>query len=334
MKKFLLRSIALLLCLTALLSFAACKSYEAIEPEEQDVKVVGKVGDFEVLYEEIRFMVLSRRGPIISKYDDLGMSEEELDAKVEEKLWEYLSESILTNYAVLHMCRELGIEATEEKLLAAVQLTVEETIDSCGSTSKYKKYLSENHLTDHFLRFNTCVDKMQNELFYAYRDDLGLIENEDDKIYDIISSEFLRTQHIYISKENGKTEAENKEILDTVMEEIASGKDFFEIAKVYNEDTSLTSDGVYLTKGYMSEKYEEAAYLLGIDECSGVVEDEEGYYIIKRLKQDPLYVMIHFDELSDRYQHYAFIGMIDEYAETLEFVPNDYLKSLKLVDIE
>ncbi len=334
MKNRLYKVIALILCVASVISFSSCKSYDPIEPDEQDIKVVGHVGEFEVLYEEIRFMVLSRRSAFIAEYEEEGLSEKEIEERTESDLWEYIYENILTNYAVLHMCRELGIEATEEKLIEAVQVTVKETVDSCGSTKKYKKYLSDNNLTDHFLRFNTCVDKMQNELFYAYRDDLGLIENEDDKIYDIISSEFLRTQHIYVSKDNGKTEEENKETLDTVMSELLEGKDFFEVAKIYNEDTALTSDGVYITKGYMSECYEEAAYKLTIDEYSDVVEDEDGFYIIKRLKQDPLYVMIHFDELSDRYQHYTFIAMIDEYAGGLEFVPNDYMRSLKLFDIE
>lgn len=334
MKRLLVKISAALICFVMIFSLFGCKSYEPIEPSEEELRVVGTVGEFEVLYEEIRFVVLTKKAELLSEKDDNALSSASAKAEFEAELRELVYESLLTNYAVLTLCREVGIEADNEKINEAVQNTIKQTIDDVGSTSKYKKYLADNHLTDHFLRFNITVDKLQNELFYSYVDDLGLIESEDEKVYEKIRNEFIRTQHIYISKKNGKTEKENLNRVNEALEALNDGEDFFETSKLFSEDTSMTRDGIYSTKGYMSETYEAVAYELGIEEFSDVVEDKDGYYIIKRIETDPFYIMIHFDELSDMYKQYTFLGMIDEAAKELEFVPNEFFKSLNLLDIK
>ena len=71
-----------------------------------------------------------------------------------------------------------------------------------------------------------------------------------------------------------------------------------------------------------------------MNEFSEIIEEENGFYIIKRLEQDSLYVMLNLDMLKKRYQDYTFIGMIDDVQAELEFVPSDYLKSLNILEIK
>ncbi len=54
--------------------------------------------------------------------------------------------------------------------------------------------------------------------------------------------------------------------------------DFAELAEQYSEDSTLTYS---FGKGEMDEAFETAAFRLGTDEISGVVESEAGYHIIK-----------------------------------------------------
>lgn len=54
--------------------------------------------------------------------------------------------------------------------------------------------------------------------------------------------------------------------------------DFAELASQYSEDSTLTYS---FGKGEMDEAFETAAFQLGTDEISGVVESEVGYHIIK-----------------------------------------------------
>jgi parvulin-like peptidyl-prolyl isomerase len=211
-----------------------------------------------------------------------------------------------------------------------VQAEVEKLSESLGSFSKYKKYLSENYLTDNVYRENVRAEIMQSELFYAYVNDLGLIESDTDKVYDIIKEDFIRTQHIYVSKSTYGAESK----IENALAELASGADFFETLKKYGEDSSQTEAGEYITRGYMSDEYEKAAYGLSIGAHSDVVESNNGYFIVKRLELDPLYVMVNLNTLTERYQRYAFLELIYEEQRLLKFEPCEYFYSLDLIDLK
>ncbi len=326
---YLKKTVALLLLLSVLL-LSSCASARPIESSEDELRVVGSVGEYEVLYEELRFLVLTYKKTMTETYGEDFFE----DTKNREAAREYIFDTIKYNYAVLQMCRDVGIEYDEPVILEAVQNKVEERVNELGSRKKYKKYLEENYLTDNLFRFNISVDIIQNELMYVYTNDLLLIEKNDDVIYDIIKDEFIRTQHIYISKANGKTEAENKAAIDAAYAELLDGADFMSVALKYGEDPELKTEGFYILEGYMSESYEKAAFSLKLDEFTEIIEDEGGFYIIKRLEQDPLYVMINFETLAERYKYYTFIEMINDTQKMLEFVPNEYFGSIDLLEIE
>lgn len=333
--RFFRRFIALSLLVTVLL-FTGCSASRPIESTEEEARVVGTVGEFEVLYEEFRFIALTYKQTLINTYGEDIFDDLEKAEALSRQIKDYVYNTITANYAVLTMCREVGIEADDPILLESVQKKIEETIESLGGRRKYIKYLEENYLTDNFLRFNTCVDLMQNELFYVYVDDMGLIESEDnyEKISDIIEEKFIRTQHIYISKANGKPYEENKRLIEEAYARIENGEDFMPLVDEFGEDDEMTSDGIYIISGYMDSKYEDVAFNLNVGKYSEIVETDSAFYIIKRLEQDPLYTMWNYDTLCERYQQYTFLGMIDDTQKYLEFLPNEYLKSLNILDIE
>lgn len=327
------RILSFLIAVISVLALSGCSSAKPVKGSEDELRVVGTVGEFEVLYEEFRFIVMSYKQILIEKYGEGIFTDPKTAAQYTEILQDYVYKNITANYAVLTMCREVGMEASDPELQEAVQKEIEKTINDFGSRRKYKRYLNDNYMTDNFYRFNTCVDKMQNELLYVYVDDLGLIESDDDKIYDIIKNEFVRTQHIYVSKNNKKSYEENKEYIQSLYSMLCGGADFMQLAESNGENKSLTSQGEYITKGYMSDKYEETAFSLGIGEYSGIIEDENGFYIIKRLETESLYIMMNFEELSDRYIYYSFMEMINETQSQLAFVPNDYLLGINITEV-
>ncbi len=73
-----------------------------------------------------------------------------------------------------------------------------------------------------------------------------------------------------------KAAAEKK--CEEILAKIKSGADFDETARKYNEDTENT---LSFGKGQADRKFEDAAFNLGKDEISGVVETADGYRIIK-----------------------------------------------------
>lgn len=329
-----IRILSLLIALMTVFALSGCSSAKPIKGTEEELRVVGTVGEFDVYYEEFRFILMTYKQYLIKNHGENIFNDPATAEQYISMLRDYVYSNITANYAILTMCHEVGMETSDPKLQEAVQKEVEKAVNDLGGRRRYKKYLKDNYMTDNFYRFNACVDKMQNELFYVYVDDLGLIESDDDKIYDIIKNDFVRTQHIYVSKNNGKSYGENKQYIESLFLELSSGADFMQLVTSSGEDKDLTSQGIYITKGYMSDKYEETAFSLDIDEYSNVIEDEKGFYIIKRLETESIYIMMNFEELSDRYMYYSFMEMINETQAQLTFVPSNYLKGLNLLDIE
>ena len=313
-----------LICITLSLSLASC-AVKPLESTEEDMRSVGVVGDTEIAYEELRFIVLTYKKSLSD-----SQSDEAFDDSFDENAELYFGENITYNYAVLELCRQIGLDSDNARVNDAVQARVEALVESLGGFSKYKKYLEESFLTDNVYRENVRAEIMQNELFYAYVDDLGLIESDSEKIYDIIKSNFVRTQHIYVSKNTQGA----KEKIESALFELSCGADFWATVLKYGEDASLKEAGEYVTRGYMNGEYENVAYKLRVDEYSDVIESNNGYFIVKRLAQDPLYVMVNFEMLSERYQRYAFLEMIYEQQRMLKFVPNEYFYSLDLLNLK
>lgn len=334
MRKISLKASAVIFLIALCMLLGSCAGLKPIESSEQDSQVVGYVDEFEVLYEELRFAVLTYKQILIDTYGDGVFEDPDTAAKYEAMLRESVYENITSNYAILLLCKEVGIERGDEVLAEAVQTKLEAQVEELGGVRKYKKFLRENNMTDSFFRFNLLVDIMQNELFYVYTYDLELIEPDDEAIYDVIQNEFIRTQHIYISKDNGRTYEENKALIAKAYDDLISGEDFLSVAKEYSSEESIDENGFYIPQGYMSETYDAAAFDLALDEFTEIIEDDAGFYIIKRLQMDPVYLLMNFNTLKDRYQSYAFLKIVNDTQKELEFKPSEYLESLDILEIK
>ena len=68
-------------------------------------------------------------------------------------------------------------------------------------------------MTDHFLRYTTELSLLESELLYVYVDDLAIIEDDDEKIYDLIKDEFIVVRHVFIPH----TQEDAEETIATVL---------------------------------------------------------------------------------------------------------------------
>lgn len=325
--------LALILVFSSLLSLSSCAKVKPIESSVEDSRIVGKIGEFEIRYEELRFAIITQKKLFMDTYGDAIFETPESAQKYSAEILAAAYDSIKFNYAILTMCQEVAMDVNDPEILEAVQKTVEDTVSEIGSMKKYKGYLAENALTDSLFRFNIQVDKLRNELFYVYVDDLGLIKSEYNDIAKSIETTFVRTQHVYISKNNGRSYEENRSRIEEAYRKLEEGCDFMQAVKDYGEDSEAGDDGFYFPVGYMNETYELCAFSLEKGEYSEIIEDSNGFYIIKRLPQDSLYVMMNFDTLSKRYQDYAFLAMINEVESRLTFIPNELASSIEVLDI-
>lgn len=313
-----MRRIIGLFTLAVLISSLSSCAYRPIEPSAEETSVVGSVGEHEVYLDELRFVAYTYRELMTSRYGE-GIFEGADKQKYLDMLREQVYANITANYATLELCEEAMIKLGEQRIGERVDEYMTEFVSELGGMSKYKRYLKENHATDHFIRFSIEVELLRNELMYVYIDDLSLIESDDERIMEIIEDDFIVVQHVFVSH---STEGA-KDKIESAAARLEAGEEFTAVMKDLGEDTEMTEDGLFILEGYMTDDYEDVAFDLGVGEVSGVVTDELGYYLIKRIKMQTPAIWLNFQHLKNLYQTYTFYSMIDERQEALTFSPNE-----------
>ena len=196
-----LKRAVLLLLTVALLSTALCgcsdKKYQ---------EVIGTCADYDVLYEELRYVTLSYKDMFESTYGkgiwDTPETAEQYREELEEVVWDMM----LNNYTVLAACAYYMDQASinDDSIDDAVDAQVQDTINELGGKKAFQSSLEELHMTEHFLRFCLRVAQLENELLYVLSDDLGLIEDDLDEFITWLEDGNVRyVQHVYISNDPG-----------------------------------------------------------------------------------------------------------------------------------
>ena len=356
MRRFVIVLSAVAILLSSIL-FSGCGQSETtlreIKPSAEDEKVVGTVGDYEILYDELRFLALNFRLSMENKYGEEIFEGDDASTYIEE-LKNDVYNALKVNSAALTVAKRYEITPDSESVKDYVKLQLEALasefaeqlafeIDDDGVPSTdeinrlYKEYLAENNLTDRYNRFVFAVDGCVSALVEKLTVN-GTIPNDDETVGAYIRDNFVRTLHVYIRNDEKDDVAANRRIAEDCLDDLRSGrKTIVElIGSVYNEDLTLTSKhGFYFTKGEFSEEYEAAAFGIGIGEYSDIVETASGFYIIQRLELEDDYIEKNFETLKSQYR-YAYVNdMIAECRDTLTFVPrSDYAKGLSWSEIK
>ena len=308
--------------------------------------VVGKVGEFEVRYEELYFLSVNYAQILDARYGEYSTLDEQARAAYDAELCELVYENVVTNHAILTLCKKYGLTLDSEGLDERVDKYVENMIatEFGGSRSDYKNSLSEYGMTENYVEFTAAVDLLYSDLLTKLLED-GTIPNGDDEVISIINEDFICTWHIMVANDEGDDIAENRALIEEALKKYNDGKmSMFElIGSKYNEDLSVPFEGNYIARGHADKEYENAAFALEVGEISGVVESRgvtangdrvSCFYLIKRLPIDMDYVKANLYELKEIYYDGVMASMLDEVRATLSFEPNEYCKSLTLTSLD
>ena len=330
------RILSALLALCLLCSLVSCNKARPIKSSKEELTPVGTVAGHEVLYEELRYLTLKYREAMAATYGETIWDTAESRELYRAELEKAVMDNITSNYAVLALCDEVQIKYTEKAIEEAVQKYVQETVDQLGGMKVYREQMESEFLTDHFFRFSLAVSFCETELMYVYTDDLGLIERDEDKIYDMImGGDFARTLHIYIENNPGDDVEKNRALAQDIRRQIDEGEKFNTLIGRHSEDFYMTTtNGYYFTHGEMVKEYEDAAFALEIGAISDVIETADGFYIIQRLEPQTEYVLSNLSTLIDQYQYAMLYNMIDEKQTELSLIWNDYGKTLDLTTLK
>lgn len=330
------RILSAMLALCLLCSLVSCNKARPIRSSKEELTPVGTVAGHEVLYEELRYLTLKYREAMAMTYGETIWDTAESRELYRAELEKAVMDNITSNYAVLALCDEVQIKHTEKAIEEAVQKYVQETVDQLGGMKVYREQMESEFLTDHFFRFSLAVSFCETELMYVYTDDLGLIERDEDKIYDMImGGDFARTLHIYIENNPGDDVEKNRALAQDIRRQIDEGEKFNTLIGRHSEDFYMTTtNGYYFTHGEMVKEYEDAAFALEIGAISDVIETADGFYIIQRLEPQTEYVLSNLSTLIDQYQYAMLYNMIDEKQTELSLIWNDYGKTLDLTTLK
>ena len=335
-------ALAMLICLSAVLTSCGVKP---IKSTEEEAAIVGAVGKYEVRYEELRYLVLNFKEDMAKKYGEDIWTDPAKAESFKDELWSLVSEKMVSDYYAVQAMADYyyvggGAELmmNEKPILNAVQENVELVVDECGGFKKYKEMLASQYLTDNLFRFYSAAEECATELFYILVRDLGVVESSDEYISEYFKSDdFIRTNHIFLS---GVTE-ENLEKAKALQSQLEASDnkelEMIMLKGIHCADyTMTTTHGKYFAR-YTSdygEDYELAAFDLRINEVSDVVESSDGYYIILRLEPEADYINQNYDTFKDDVLGSEFNKILASYKAELEFSLNDYGKSINILEIE
>lgn len=168
-----------------------------------------------------------------------------------------------------------------------VTLTEEEQTKVEEAAAEYYHSLNETEIELMGITENTIVSlysefALSNKLYHYLIKDINPEISDDEARTITVEHIHIKTYHL---DENGNkveySDYAKKQAYETAYEVAKSakaGEDFHRLADKYSEDETLTYS---FGKGEMEAGFEEAAFNLGTNEISDVVETQYGYHVIK-----------------------------------------------------
>ena len=324
------RTAALLFAATTLFSAAACQRIPRSTKEESSAVLA--IDEFSVPYEQLRYVVRN----YMDGYGDASFWTEETAARLSDTVLRDSFDILKTQYAILSLAKQYGIERTDDAIAELVDSQMEAVIAEYGSTAAYVDALAARHMTDSVYRFFLSVNACSEELYYAMLD-AGDLEADDTVIEEIIrGEEFVRVKQILVENDEGEDPDENRALAESLRARAAAGEDFDALVNEYGEDLYMfkNTDGYYICRGVWYHAFEDTAFSLAVGEVSDVVETEAGYSILLRCEKEDAYIDANLAALCEDYRDACFSLKIEERAAALTVTTNENFAEYTIFTME
>ncbi len=204
-----------------------------------------------------------------------------------------------------------------------VTLTEQEETLVLAAAGEYFESLNETEISSMGIS-EEVVQKLYREYALANKVYGEIIEGTNPEISDdeartvTVSQIFVKTYALNgVGEKIPYTEESRVAAFDkikNIQKMLREGESFDELAARYSENGQLT---VSLRKGEMTPEYEEVAFELGNEEVSGIIETEDGYYIIKCISTlDREQTDQNKEKIMEQRKEEAFSAIYDEFVLT------------------
>lgn len=368
MKKIYIKIISIALAAMLIFPLASCSKglFDGVESTEEELRVVGSIGGSDVHYDELYYLIMTCKDMLKSKYGADIFKSEGSAAAYGEELSEMVLERITANYAIFSLCEAYGMKNVLENgdlvdyvnssvdemvYVFAVQNGIEVEIKESISgdiTYKYerggydkayeifKEALAYTNVTERVMRLTLAAEFAFAELTDLLTGQTGEIIYEESDIEDFMfSDEFICTRHVFIQNDKGEDVEANRALAEEAYAKYQSGTSMDALmGSKYNEDVTLsTKPALYFTRGEYDKAYEDAAFSLRVGQVSGIVETEDGFYIIERCEKSSTYMLSNFEVFAQQITYALINNKLEEHEATLSLEMNDLGSSLDFIKI-
>ena len=371
-RSFIFRVIPLILMTALLISataFVGCgnKSVtDGAKSTEEDLRVVGKVGEYDVLYDEYRYVVLSCKASLEYEYGSDIWSDEAKIAEYSPILEQMVADRITANYAVLSLCKAYGYEdplhdkdnvkyvnskIENEIYLMAIEAgySVEVKQKNNGDLKyTYKKgeldkakaifeeALKKSYLTERVMRLTLGTEYAFSRLSEILTTEKNEIPHKAEDIEAYMKGDrFICTKHVFIEDDGRSSREKLLEDAETVLSLYANGRSMDSlIGSKYNKDISMPYGGYYFTYGEMDEAYEKAAFALEVGQVSDIVETDAGFYIIWRCAKDENYMLTNLESYANQIIYAQANEKVRNHQSALTLEKNDLGRGITLHEVK
>lgn len=328
-----LSALLLALCLLSL-TLLSCA------PSENE-RAVATVGEYEILYEELRFVTLSYKQILDATYGDKIAENGTIwdDPALAERHLPELKAQVMTmleqNYRVLLACSAYGIgrDVLESK---EIQDEVDRQFESAASSYPSKKdFLEEmeaNGMTEHLYRLYLAREQMKYKLRDAVLSDENADVIRDQQSFHtwLTGGNSVYVQHVLIKK--GTETAFNRRRAEEISVMLQNKEKHIDelVGDIrFNED--LTNVSPYYLIPFLFDEALVAAglRLYDVGDASDVVETEDGFWVLQRIEEPAGELEKQIGDLFDAYI-WAKLGMDPTQGVKIEITFNDLGKEIDL----
>ena len=347
MKKKILGALAMLLVCGMLLgSFCACAN-------AKNKKVIATSGEYEILYEQLRFITMTYKMELDGKYGDGNdengtiwddpVTAEKYRAELEKLVWDTMNE----NYALLAACalRGIGRDAFEGKeIKKAVDQYMRELQAEYPSNKDFKKDMEERYATQNLFRFYFALEEMKYLLHGAMQKDGAFISDEAKFEEWLLDGNSAYVQHFMLTHENDEEKEANRQILEDAREKYISGEwNLGDCINNANDDLTNVSPYFLVRDVHKDVMVDAAVALERVGDVSEIVEVDGALYVFVCIPQIETEgangtvettLSSQLTQLLSNYQ-WAIVGdAVDAAKADVKIELNDYGKTIDLVAMQ
>jgi parvulin-like peptidyl-prolyl isomerase len=260
-----------------------------VDGKEVSIPYLAKVGDDEIPYDEFRYYFLNYKSQVEENDPDIW----ETDENAQKNMIHSAYQQTMANYVIRTSAKEYGVELSETES-AAVDSSIQESINNAGSEEDFNKILESQSLTPELYRKVLETQLLSSKLLnYLCENDFKT--QYGDSVISEIKSNFIRASHILV-------EEDQEELAEELTQRARNGEDFNYLVEQYGKDEGMknNTNGYYFTEGEMVTEFYEAAKALKEGEVSDPVKSEYGYHVIKRLPLEDSYIQENLTELMKK----------------------------------